>query len=91
MIYIVTYDLVEPGQRYEELIQLIKQGGIWARLGGSAYLIESNFTAVEIRDRYKTVLDVNDKLYVGQVITPAAWTGMSEGVSKWIKEKLSND
>lgn len=31
MIYIVSYDLIEPGQKYEELIKLIKQDGKWAR------------------------------------------------------------
>ena len=88
MVFIVSYDLQMPGQKYEELIELIKKEGSWARLGGSAYLIESNSSATELRDRYKTVLDGNDKLYVGQVKTPAAWTGMTEGVSKWIKKKL---
>ncbi len=91
MIYIVSYDLIEPGQKYENLINLIKQDGKWARLGGSAYLVDSDSTAVELRDRFKTVLDGNDKLYVGRVTIPAAWLGMSEGVSKWIKEKLEHE
>ena len=88
MLYIVSYDLVEPDQRYEDLINLIKQDKIWARLGGSAYLVESNLTAVELRDRYKEVLDGNDKLYVGMVSAPAAWYGLSDQVSEWIKQYL---
>ena len=40
MIYIVSYDLIEPGQKYEDLIKLIKQDGKWARLGDSAYLVD---------------------------------------------------
>lgn len=91
MIFIVSYDLIEPGQKYEELIKLIKLDGKWARLGYSAYLVDSELTAVELRERYKSVLDGNDKLYVGRVTLPAAWSGMSEGVSKWIKEKLDNE
>lgn len=91
MVFIVSYDLIEPGQKYEELIKLIKQDGKWARLGGSAYLVDSDLTAVELRNRLKIALDGNDKLYVGQVTTPAAWSGMSEGVSRWIKEKLNNE
>lgn len=88
MVYIVSYDLVEPGQRYEDLINLIKQERSWARLGGSAYLVESSLTAVELRDRYKEALDGNDKLYVGKVSTPAAWYGLSDQVSGWIKDNL---
>lgn len=88
MIYIVSYDLSVPGQRYEELSALIKKQGAWARLGGSAFLIESDKTAVELRDIFKAALDSNDKLYVGIVTAPAAWTGMSSGVSEWIKNRL---
>lgn len=88
MIYIVSYDLRVPGQRYEELSELIKKQGAWARLGGSAYLLESDKSAVELRDCFKSALDANDKLYVGIVTAPAAWTGMSSGVSEWIKKRL---
>lgn len=88
MVYIVTYDLQEPGQRYSELLELIKACGNWARLGQSSYLIDCQEAAVQLRDKFISVLDRNDKLYVGQVLAPAAWTGMSEDVTKWIKERL---
>ena len=88
MVYIVSYDLSIPGQRYEDISALIRKEGSWARLGGSAYLIESEKSAVELRDTFKVMLDKNDKLYVGKVTAPAAWTGMSEGVSEWIKKRL---
>ena len=88
MIYIISYDLSEPGQRHEELIGKIKESTAWAKLGESAYLIDSDKTAIKLRDDYRTVLDANDKLYVGQVIAPAAWYGMPEEVSNWILDKL---
>lgn len=44
MIYIVSYDLVVPGQKYDELLSLIKSERAWARLGGSAYLVDSDVT-----------------------------------------------
>ena len=53
MIYIVTYDLSQPGQNYDKLLNLIKEEINWARLGGSSYLVESNSTSVELRDKYK--------------------------------------
>ena len=88
MIYIVSFDLCAPGQRYDDLFSLINKEGKWARLGGSAFLLESDKSAVELRDIFKNVLDGNDKLYVGKVEAPAAWTGMSDEVSEWIKNKL---
>ena len=88
MIYIVSYDLLEPGQNYDNLIEKIKESGSWAKLGGSAYLVDSTKSAVELRDEYKTFLNSNDKLYVGRIEAPAAWTGMPQDVTQWIKDKL---
>ena len=88
MIYIVSYDLSEPGQNYDTLLNKIKEVGSWARLGGSAYLIETQKSAKELRDDFQTILDSNDKLYVGSVSAPAAWAGMPQNVSSWILSKL---
>lgn len=89
-VYIVTYDLKgdSSSERYERLIGLIKEEKIWARLGGSSYLIESERNPVELRDRYKTVLKREDMLYVSVVSAPAAWIGYSQEVTDWIKQKL---
>lgn len=89
-VFIVTYDLRNnaEGQSYQQLIKLIKEEGSWACLGGSSYLIESNRSTVELRDKFKAVLDEDDMLYVGAVNAPAAWYGYSKEVSDWIKSKL---
>lgn len=89
MIYIVTYDLMEPDQKYDKLLDLIKAEPAWARLGGSSYLVDSDETAVALRDKFKLALDSNDKLYVGVAKAPAAWTGMPDSVTKWIKDHLN--
>jgi len=89
-VYIVTYDLKgeSTSERYNKLIELIKEEGVWACLGGSSYLIESGRTPVELRDRYNAVLLRDDMLYVSQVSAPAAWRGYSQQVTDWIKEKM---
>jgi hypothetical protein len=86
--YIITYELHNPGQNYEELLRRIKSYGTWARLGGSEYIIISTQTAVQIRDYLVGALDYNDSLFVGTLIAPAAWRGMSEQVSNWILNNL---
>lgn len=88
MVYIITYDLREPGQRYDELISRIKSYNVWAKIGYSCFLIETNATAVQVRDSLRPAIDVNDRLFVGVVNAPAAWFGLPENVSQWIKEKL---
>lgn len=89
-VYIVTYDLKneQSSETYKRLIELIKEEGVWACLGGSSYLVESNLSAVELRNRYKEVLDNNDLLFVGVVSAPAAWYGYSQQITDWIKAKL---
>ncbi len=87
-IYFISYDLGEPNRKYDELLALIKEESAWARLGGSAYLVKSGKTAVQLRDRLKSVLDIDDKLYVGRAYAPAAWYNLSKEVSQWIKNNL---
>lgn len=83
-ILIVSYDLVQPGKNYEALLKKLKSYGKWARLGGSAYLIETDQSPTAVRDALKASLDVNDKLYVGVSPAPSAWAGMAADVSNWI-------
>jgi hypothetical protein len=85
-VLIISYDLVKPGQNYEELLKRIKAYDGWARLGGSAYLISTERTPVEVRDHLRQVLDQNDKLFVGTSPPPSAWAGMPQDVSKWIQD-----
>lgn len=83
-VLVVSYDLVNPGRNYEALIKLIKAYGSWARLGGSAYLIFTDQTPVQVRDALVAVLDTNDKLFVGTAPAPSAWYGLPDDVSNWI-------
>lgn len=81
---IVSYDLMNPGQNYPMLLQRIKAYGQWARLGGSAYLIVTDSTPVQVRDYLVGALDANDALYVGMAPAPSAWQGLPDQVSNWI-------
>ena len=86
--YIISYDLHSPGQNYEALLKTIKSYSMWARLGGSAYIIETTKSHIEIRDNLSTVLDKNDKLFVGLISAPAAWYNLPTDVSDWLRDKL---
>jgi hypothetical protein len=83
-VFIVSYDLSDPGRDYNELIRRIKSYGGWAKLGGSAYLVATDKTAVEIRDHLKVALDSDDKIFVGSCPAPSAWRGLGDDVSQWI-------
>lgn len=86
--YIVSYDLSNPGQRYEDLLQRIKAYPKWARLGGSAYIIVTSQDPVQIRDNLKINFDFNDKLFIGSISPPAAWYNLGDEVSQWLNSNL---
>jgi len=81
---IISYDLHSPGQNYNALINKIKSFGFWAKLGESAYLINTEETVAEVRDYLKAVLDSNDSLFVGVSPPPAAWYGLPNEVANWL-------
>jgi hypothetical protein len=83
---IVSYDLHKPEKNYEALIKLIRAYGSWAKLGGSAYLIITDQTVVQVRDNLVSVLDADDDLFVGSCPVPSAWKGLPDDVAKWILE-----
>ena len=87
--YIISYSLSNPEKNYEELLKRIKSEHTWARLGGSAYIVISESTAVQIRDNLTTCLYRNDKLFVGTINAPAAWIGFGDEVSQWLRNNLA--
>lgn len=84
--FIISYDLRKPDKNYEALIKLIRAYGSWAKLGGSAYLIITDSSVVQVRDNLATALDSNDQLFVGTCPVPSAWKGLPDEVAKWILE-----
>lgn len=86
--YIVSYDLLRPTQNYEKVLEVIKNCPGWARLGGSAYIVLSDSSAAELRDSIRSAMDSNDKLFVGVIKAPAAWVGLGDEVSQWLKNNL---
>jgi hypothetical protein len=73
MLYIVSYDLIRPGQSYGPLIAEIK------RIGGfqimfSAYALNHPWTAIQLRDYFRQFMDANDRLLVAEVST-SNWAG----------------
>lgn len=84
-LYIVTYDLNNPGRNYENLLKRIKAYNGWARLVGSSYLVLTEQTATQIRNNLVQELDSNDKIYVSLMGNSAAWKGLGDEVSNWIK------
>lgn len=87
--YLITYDLVAPGQDYEDLFEAIKEiaDGNWHALD-SVWLIGHAGPAATIRDALLPHIDPNDKLLVVKLTGEGAWKGFDAKQSKWLKENL---
>ncbi len=84
-VLIVIYDLLNPDQNCERLIQKIKAYTRWARLSESAFLIVTESTPGQVCDSLANALDKGDRLYVGVSPSPSACLGMREEIMKWIQ------
>lgn len=70
MVYLITYDLNNPGQNYDEVIKAIKAAstGAWCSYWKSSWVIQSNYTsASSVFDFIKPHLDKGDRCLVIEV------------------------
>ena len=86
--YLITYDLRKPGQNYDELYKAIKAIGSWWHCLESNWIVKSNLSAVQIRDKVSPHIDKNDKLLVAHLSGECAWMGFDTDCSKWLKDNL---
>lgn len=70
--YLITYDLRQPGQDYDELIKAIKTYKN-VKVAESCWLLRSAKASKDIRDHLAAKMDKNDRLYVTPVARGASW------------------
>ena len=69
MVYMVTYDLNTPGQKYEQVLAVLDfiADGSAVSFWRSSYLIKTNLTPNQIMDKLQPYLDENDKVLIIEV------------------------
>jgi hypothetical protein len=87
-IYLVGYDLHE-GQDYEDLINALKSYGAWWHHLDSTWLIKTQESAIDIRNKLKKHIKSDDELLVIKYGNEAAWFGFNEKGAEWLKDNLS--
>lgn len=85
---LIGYDLNKPEQDYAGLIEEIKKLGLWWHCLDSTWLVNTELTTEQVRNRLKTKIDANDELLVIKVKRDAAWTGFNQKCSSWLQENL---
>lgn len=71
--YIISYDLKKPVQNYIELYGAIKSYGTWAQINESVWAVVTASSAVQIREKLLTYIDLDDRLFVIKSGREAAW------------------
>lgn len=88
--FLIAYDLKSPGRDYASLTAAIKGlSGTWWHHLDSTWLLHSNLSVAQVRDRLKLELDSNDELLVIDVTRrPRAWSGFNERGSSWLRSSF---
>lgn len=77
-VYAISYDLNQPGQKYQSLYEAIKSCGTWWHYLDSTWLLSTNKSAAQVSARLREELDKNDSLLVIKV---------TDEYSGWLPEK----
>lgn len=85
---IISYDLCKSGKNYNDLYEKIHSYGVWAQITESTYFISTPSSCSTVRDDLMSVLDSDDKLFVAELTGVAAWCGIPNNVSEYLKENL---
>lgn len=87
--YLITYDLNKPGQNYSKLFEAIKELGAWANYLSSTWIVKTNLSATQIRDRLNPpVIDQNDGLLVVRLQGDwASW--LTADANEWLQNNIT--
>jgi hypothetical protein len=83
-VFLVTYDLNNPGQKYQRVIQAIKSMGDWCHCLESTWLLKTSLTAEQVATRLRQQMDANDKLLVTAFNAYSSQGWLSQEVWNWI-------
>jgi len=87
-VYNVSYDLNNPGQNYETLIEEIKKSPGYCKILKSTWLISTSEDARQLGERLLKKMDENDSLFVSKVDRDHyGW--LPQSVWDWVKTNRS--
>jgi hypothetical protein len=82
----VSYDLMNPGQNYEAVINAIKKLGTWAKVHYSLWYVSSAHSAKQAAEFVRRAQDANDKLIVVDATNnDACWYGLDQTVAEHVQ------
>lgn len=85
---IISYDLRQPSAQYAPLIEAIKSLGGWWHHLESTWVVRTNLTASQARDKLTKHLRQDDEILVVQSAGVGAWYGFNDSGSNWLRTNL---
>jgi hypothetical protein len=87
-IYLITYELRQPGRNYNALYNAI-QSIPNIRIGGSVWLVNTSQTRIQLRDTFQACVDPNDNVGVF-LLSKGEWASynFSQDAVNWLKTYL---
>lgn len=85
--YFVCYDLRAPGRNYQSLYDRLKQYPQWGKVTESTWVVQTTWTAIQVRDDLMRLMDANDRLFVLKSAGEAAWLN-SICENEWLQSHL---
>ena len=88
-VHMIVYDLQRQGQKYPEIDKKIQSitGKYW-RILESTWIVQTDLTAVQVREMISPLTDANDKLVVVRLSGEAAWKGFGDEGNSWLSDVL---
>lgn len=83
-VYLVTYDLRQPGRNYEPLYQELRSYTHCHELE-SVWLIDTTQRASAIREGLRAKIDANDALFVAEL--REHWASRNYDCADWLKDE----
>lgn len=87
MVLMVGYDLNQPGQEYEDLMDAIKGYGAWWHHLDSTWFIQTDDSPSEVRQHLQKFIDKGDELLVIRVVRNWSATGFNNSAYDWLKNR----
>jgi hypothetical protein len=84
-LHAISYDLSKPDRDYDRLFKAIKSLGSWCHPLKSMWVVKTNLTVGQIRDRLKSVVDSDDHLLVTEMTGAWASYNVEAVVTDWLK------
>ena len=86
-VMLVTYDLLQPGRDYKPVHDWLKKFTYCKGLE-SVWLLDTQWTASQVRDELKKLVDPNDRVFVCRL--QGNWASLRYSCGDWLNDAERN-